>query len=389
MSILDETTRRAVEAEAAVRRYRGNGKDHEAKSAPRVEPLNWTALGVSKAPARTWGISHWLGFDALLCAGAGGIGKTLLWQQTATALALGRDFIDSVPRALRVLMWACEDDRDELWRRQEAICAHFEVSLASLAGKFILVPRRGLDNTLYSTEFGRGLLTSLYGDLREEVNDHRADVLVLDNVGQVFGGNENSRHDVTHFVNAGYGLVTGRPFVAVYLAHPAKGVGSEFSGSTAWENAVRMRWLLSDRLPDARDGEAPVDGVRYLAKRKVNYTAKDYRRFTYQNGVLVPDTYVEGSIAPAYRRDRARQLVLEGFLALERMGIRPTDGHSSPDYLPKQLQAKHLDGGFAKRELTEAMNELMAAGRLRRVEVGKYANRGTRWGLELVPQGEG
>ena len=29
--------------------------------------------------------------------------------------------------------------------------------------------------------------------------------------------------------------------------------------------------------------------MRYLARRKTNYTAKDWRRFTYQDGILVPD----------------------------------------------------------------------------------------------------
>jgi hypothetical protein len=92
------------------------------------------------------------------------------------------------------------------------------------------------------------------------------------------------------------------PGMAVLLlAHPARAAGSEFSGGAAWENAARARLYLGDKLPDqkAEPDEEPAENVRYLARRKPNYTAKDWRRFTYQDGVMVPDAVeMTGAIAP-------------------------------------------------------------------------------------------
>jgi RecA-family ATPase len=104
------------------------------------------------------------------------------------------------------------------------------------------------------------------------VNDLRVDVLVLDNIGRVYGGNESDRHQVTMFVNGALGMVRGRPFAPVFLGHVARSQGSEFSGSAAWENACRMRWYMARTLPDHKqDEDEPTDtGIVYLAKRKAN-----------------------------------------------------------------------------------------------------------------------
>ena len=50
---------------------------------------------------------------------------------------------------------------------------------------------------MLSTVYGAPKLTPLMDELRAQVNDYKADVLILDNVGQTFGANENCRHDVT------------------------------------------------------------------------------------------------------------------------------------------------------------------------------------------------
>ena len=98
-------------------------------------------------------------------------------------------------------MWFCEDDRDEIWRRQTAINRFLGVSVADLS-KLHIVPRMGHDNTLLDLAYGRPAFTPLLDDLREQVNDLKSDVLVLDNIAQIFGGNTSDSHHVTMFVNA-------------------------------------------------------------------------------------------------------------------------------------------------------------------------------------------
>lgn len=84
--------------------------------------LDWLDLATREPPERAWALFMWiaLGVPTLL-VGAGGAGKTLLMLQLGACLALARHFIDDIPQALRVLMWCCEDDADELWRRMVKI----------------------------------------------------------------------------------------------------------------------------------------------------------------------------------------------------------------------------------------------------------------------------
>jgi hypothetical protein len=364
---------------------------HAAAVRPRT--LDLRQLAHQKAPARQWFIPNWLGDGPSLFAAAGGVGKTLLAQQAATAGAMGRGFIGDVARPFRSLLWACEDDADELWRRQEAISEHFDIALDAPADNLVIQSRRGVDNVLMAPAYGELQRTNVFEELRQQVNDLAVDVLWLDNVAHLFGGDENVRGQVTTFINAMAGLVAGRQFAVVLLAHTARQTGSEFAGSAAWENAVRMRWYLGTKLPDQKGDEAACENAdaRFLAKRKTNYSVRDYVRFTMSDGVLVPDLSaadrVGGSVSQLDER-RAEQLVIAGFKSLQGMGITPTDGKNSPDYLPKQMLAKGLGAGFGAMDLGRAMNRLMGRGVFARGQVGHYSNRNPKLGLVLQQQGD-
>src|SRR5690606_33247747 len=109
---------------AALDAERDSGpEDAPADTTPPRAPLNWRDLSTKTPPLRDWAVDHWLpmGHPALL-AGSGGVGKTLLAQTLGTCLALEYEYIDVIAKPRRVLMWAGEDERDELWRRQIAIC---------------------------------------------------------------------------------------------------------------------------------------------------------------------------------------------------------------------------------------------------------------------------
>ena len=352
------------------------------------QPLDFRALGRRQAPPRKWFVPGWLGGPTLV-AGPGGSGKSSLVQHQVTLGALGRAYVGTQDVPFRSLVWNCEDEHDELWRRQERICAHEKIDMADLDGKLHIVSRYGCENALMVEMQGGLATTALFKELREQVNDLRIDVLWLDNSAHVFLGNHDDRTHVTGFVNALNGLVTGRPFAAVIMAHPGKAIGSEYSGSVAWENAVRMRWYLGSRLPDQRIEDAEDEGdrstVRYLAKRKANYTAQDYVRFTMQDGLLVPDQAPQGigGIVAAIDERQAEHVCLEGFRSLKAMGLNPSDSKSSADYLPKQMLEKRLNSGYGKSELAKAMNRLMTAGTFSHGEVGKYSNRTPRMGLVL------
>jgi RecA-family ATPase len=359
-----------------------NGHDKEQKIPPRA-PIDWGSL-TGEPPARTWWIQDWLGPWPTLTSGPGGAGKTQLWQAVASSIATGRAYLSTQCKPLKVLMWMCEESQDEVWRRQVAINAHLNLDMQSL-DNLSIVPRMGLDNTLMDLAFGRPAFSPLLRQLKEQVNDLKADVLVLDNLAQLFGGNENDKHHVTYFVNAISGLVMDRPFAPVFIGHVARSAGSEFSGSAAWENAVRMRWYVGPTLPDQKPAseDEPIDSdVVYLARRKANYADKDWRKFYFQRGMLVPEE-TQADAGEMFRNDAADKILIVAFGRLKMMGIQPADGKQSGDYLPNQALAKGLASGYSKAELTKAMNRLMAIGRLKRVQIGQYSNRTPKFGLEL------
>ncbi len=357
------------------------------REARRATALKWSDLADKEPPARRWAIKGWLGMGhSTLAVGVAGIGKTLLAQQVASALALGQYFIDDVPGALKVLMWCCEDDHDELWRRQLAIAKWLGAGFDAFAENLIIQPRHGLENTLVATEFGRLMFTTLIEELREQAGDYRAEVVILDNAAQLYGGNENDKHHVTLFMNALAGALPGRAILL--LAHPARALGSEFSGSSAWENVARTRLYLGAKLPgeklDPADDE-PAEDVRFLARRKANYSSRDWRRFLYKDGVLVPDAAEAAGSAGGmvgYLRDQqAERIVLESLEKLRSMGIDATESTSSPNYLPKLITNYGFHEGRSRQEIASAMRRLRVDRRLERAVVGEYANRTKKYGL--------
>jgi RecA-family ATPase len=359
--------------------------DGEKNSVPLpAKPIVWESL-TGEPPSRAWVIPDWFGMWPMVTAGAGGAGKTRLWQAIATALATGRAYLGPATKPLKVLTWSCEDDADEVWRTQAAINAHFSLDMTDLKDRLHIVPRMGCENTIMDVALGKPSFTPQYLQLRDQVNDLGIDVLVLDNIAQVYGGNLSDPHQVTMFVNGIAGLVRGRPFAPVLLGHVAKGPGSEFSGTMAWENAVRMRWYLGPTLPDQQSDEGDMvdPDVVYLARRKANYSNKDWRRLRFQNGLLVPDDPEGQGFDQVFRNDAAERVVIEGMAKLKAIGVAVTDGKTSPDYLPSQIIAKGYAQSHTKKELTAAMNRLMGAGRLVRRVIGTYANRTQRQGLVM------
>lgn len=356
----------------------------------KVSPLDWGEVKRTGKQPRRWIMTEWMSPDPMLFAGAGGIGKTLLAQQLGTALSIGKGILAPVEREWRVLMWACEDGKDELGNRAIDIATYLNIDMEDLNEKFYLIPRRGLDNTLFAAPYDQPGFTALLAELEEQINDWRINVFFLDNIAQTYAAKENDRHQATRYVNGIFGCARHTDFAPVIMGHPAKAAGSEYSGSTAWENAVRMRWYLGDRLPDEKQSEADEEvdtRPRVLAKRKTNYSGKDWRRFTFDNGVLVPEQIEVGStgVVDMLRRRKARGVTLDAMRKFVVMGKTVSDAKGQ-NYLPKLIGEHKLNDGLLRAELEDAMRELMNDGKLKRGEVGRYANRDPKFGLMEVSE---
>lgn len=70
-------------------------------------------------PPREWLLDQWFPTKAVSALfGQGGVGKTLLTQQLANCVAMGKPFLGIETRRMPVLAVFCEDDIQELSRRQ-------------------------------------------------------------------------------------------------------------------------------------------------------------------------------------------------------------------------------------------------------------------------------
>lgn len=324
-----------------------------------------------------------------MLAGPPGSGKTLISQAMASCMALQRDYLDHVPRQLRALCWMCEDDVDELWRRQLAIASALGVSLRDFADELIIYSYDGRLVELAGVIDRQLVAAPMLHVLKEQIGDHKADVVFLDNSARLYGGDENDRHQVTSFVAMLTNAARVRNAAIVLLAHPSKNSNSEYSGSTAWEGAVRTRLYLGRKLPDAKaaaNGEeiAEDDTVRWLCRRKANYSARDYRRLQFRNGVLVPDDVspetMKLKITPEYARDVVVRAVRR-LRDLDQFGVLR---RSSDHYLPKLVTTYELTEGLTEKDIVSAMVGLQKDGLLAMAEVGRYANRTAKMGLTLT-----
>ena len=350
-------------------------KSHRAEPSARVAPklncINWDALN-DEIPERTWWIPEWLSPAPTLFAGAGGKGKSMIMQAICTSLATGRDYIASVAQPVRCLMWSCEDDQWESLRRQQRLNKFFGLKPSDLAN-LRMCPRAGEDNVLYHLGLRGARATPLLRMLSEQVNDERADVLVLDNISQVYGGQSADAHQVTSFVNSVAGLVKDRPFAPIFIGHVARTPGSEFAGSAAWENAVRMRWHLGSTQPtdNSDEGDQFDPDTLYMSRRKSNYSSIGYIAMSRVDGIPVPASHSARVAEKLKRMEKVDDVVLAGLRALLSRGAGSTE-----HMLVRDLIAKGLAGDAKKHELEASLQRMLSDGRLVLGCVGKYV-RGT------------
>ena len=355
--------------------------------------LDLPALASTPPPTFPWYETGWLSPHPTLLSGRGGVGKSLLALQIGIARAAGIPFLtaDAAPRQ-RVLYWACEDDADELHRRIARCCHHMGVDMASLAGWLHIDCRLGLDNILMSVEYGKPMWAPAYGLLSEQLNDLDAHIWLGDNIAHMFAGSENDRTPVTVFA-AGIAAARGVPYCPLLLGHVAKAQGSEYAGSTAWENAMRMRLFMGRALPDQTEPDEDADNaIRVLAKRKSNYSADDLLKFRLQDGVLVPERAQDaadeaGGMVAHIRRQNARQTVLKALGKLAEMGIVSSQA-TGANYLPAQMERFKLMGEYGKRDIVAAMDWLLTEGVIKRGPMGKDKASRDRFGL-VISAGNG
>ena len=166
------------------------------------EPVRAKELNLAQVPEREWLMQDWIPSQSVTSLyGDGGVGKTLLAQQLAIAVATKRKFAGLEVEHGKVLGLFCEDDIDELHIRQAKLEGYFEtLPLRIGIENFYLWARVGFDNLLVNYIMGRPQKTDFYERLNQVVSKIKPKLLILDTASDLFGGNEIDRSQVNYFV---------------------------------------------------------------------------------------------------------------------------------------------------------------------------------------------
>lgn len=243
-----------------------------AEEALPLSTLDLAKLACTRATAKQFAIEQIAPLaEVTLFTGPGSSGKSLLGQQLATAAAAGQKCLGLGVQPGPAIYLTCEDDADQLHWRQQHLCDAMGVPMATLAGKLHLISLRGALDTHLCTFASDGTLERqpAYNRIEDMIRATGAKLVFLDNVAHLFTGNENDRGQVTRFINLLNKLAGNTGAAILLIAHPNKS-GDNYSGSTAWLNAVRSQVTL-DLQRDA-DGAIIDADARVLTTGKANYS---------------------------------------------------------------------------------------------------------------------
>jgi RecA-family ATPase len=346
-------------------------EEEEEPKAGALNLYNPSHFQAYEIPERRWLVEDWIPMDrATGLNGAGGEGKTLLAQMLATACALGKPWLGLPVKRCRSILLFCEDDLDEMLRRQADINRFYECTFVDLDA-MRWEPRLGENNTLMTFNNGQPERTSLFDQVLQATKDFGAELLFTDTLADVFAGNENDRSQARAFVQQGLAYMAREIKGAVIApAHPSRaGIreGTGESGSTAWDGTFRARLYLT--TPRDENRQVIDQDVRVLTKMKINAARRgETIELRWRNGVLVPTMPPIATSGPDERRTcEAVFLSLLDKMASEGQYVshKPNAGN----YAPRLFASRPERERFTKKDFATVMQTLFAR---RLITVGQY-----------------
>jgi archaellum biogenesis ATPase FlaH len=359
-----------------------------------VRPSEWSGR---KPKAMEWEVEGWIPKgEVTLLYGDGGIGKTLLIHQYATAAAAGLPWLGQPTRRAKVMCFFCEDSEDELHRRQASINTMLGVSYDDIDEHLRITSRKYMDNLFVLWDRNTGALKrqAVWEQLRSDCVGWGANVAIVDTLADTYAGSEIDRSQVNSFVKSCLGrLAQEMGGSVIALGHPSlsgKSSGSGTSGSTAWSNAARSRLYL--RYPKGVE----KGNIRELEGMKLNYGPKgNMLKLRWTHGAF---DVIAGTVAPA-GEDLPKTSFQPASVAAYASIDDKTDADvfdavqahpdaplvlkiSSINYAPKALKRMepHLLGGYGADEVEGALLRLEARGAIKAAKIGRDAARRPQFG---------
>ena len=373
---IEEAAMAAIQAKLAAA-PKANGADKAPPRLALIDPGIWQGKLV---PERKWIVREWIpsGYATALY-GPGGIGKSLLALQLMTALALGKPWLGVPVAPVRSLGIFCEDDEDELHRRQGAINHQLHGCQFSDLSGMRLMSRLGAEDNLlmwYNRKADRMVRTAFFSQILEAAREFGAKLVVIDTVADTFGGNQNDAGQVRQYVQSGLaGLARAIGGAVLACAHPSRAgmnSGTGESGSVQWDAAFRSRLYLSPPARGEDDRSVDAD-ARVLTRKKANYAAREEAiDLRWRDGVF-------GTVAAAGADGGEKPSAENVFLAiLDKMtaeGQTLSHNARAGNYAPRMMRDRPERAGYQVKDLVRAMQALLQMGDIRIQPYGKASDR--------------
>lgn len=262
-----------------------------------VDLTDWADLS-ERPKGATPLVRNWL-YEGTVClfASHGGGGKSYISLLFMAKAATGGVWFGQPMTQGGVLYVSGEDPVEEVKYRLYGLCESNGINRADIPGSLDIIDVVPvLHKALYEgSDFGKAEFTKQYGLLKALVESGKYKYLFLDNLAKFYMANENARPMVDEFVSALAAIAMTHGVGVVLIGHVPKPKGGAedaagYSGSTAWHNSARTRWMLVvDR----------ASGISELKVEKNNYGETGHGgKFRYdkaQNAYVMGETSGEGS----------------------------------------------------------------------------------------------
>jgi RecA-family ATPase len=328
-----------------------------------INPVQWRDEPV---PEREWIVRDWIPAKTVtLLSGDGAVGKSTLALQLATARALGRDWIGTMPAPGRTLYLSAEDDEGELHRRLDAIREHYGATFTDMAD-IQLVDLVG-ENAVLGEISRKGIIqaTPTFEAVVLIIEKTQPGLVVIDALADAFAGDENNRSQARQFISMLKGPARTYDSAFLCLAHPSLNglnTGTGTSGSTAWNNSVRSRLYFEPAK--ANDGTEPDPDLRTLSVRKANYGPKGMpTAVRWKAGAYV----MEGGTSSLDRmalKVKAETTFLDLLRQFNTQG-QDVSASKSPTYAPAVFARHPKSDGIGKAHFDAAMQDLLSRQEIR------------------------
>lgn len=308
-----------------------------------------------------------------LWGGHGGAGKSISMLQLMAHGACGQVWQGLTPDGpIRSIYLSLEDAGDLVRYRLRRVCESYGLDERRVeAGVRVFDCPDGKASLMTEvSSFGiRSMVeTQLLGQVRDLCEG--ADLIVVDNASDAYGGNENDRQSVRAFMTALARIARENNAGLVLLAHIDKSAarnganGNTYSGSTAWHNSARSRMAIVT-------GKDVGTVELHHEKNNLGKCADPIYLKWNTHGVLVPLTPLDRAEREQASDDGALAMAVLQAAGERRLNVNTATtgahpGHKAVQHLAEYEKGFGNDRWKGAKRFHMALDALQQAGRVRR-----------------------